>query len=286
MSKRLLVLARCRNEERQVSEFLDMCGCISDGVLFLDDHSTDNSLKIAQNHASVLQAWKSYGDSSAHVLDGPDFIALLSVARTYDPDWVLILDLDERVDPDQFNMHASKAMSTDVTAINLLWPYYNQQSHKWVYWGWGPNNDKNQVRIKFKTNVFLRFDAISTVPIAGIVKPSCSPSNPVFTNLVLQHLVLRPAYERLHKWERRLPVETKGHLGYDPELLRQRLDAIRQLPHDALTTDLWMESIEREHGHIGEINRNDFHINSRPTWDMLLSHVPTLKDYASTKKLI
>lgn len=48
MKKRIIVLTRCKNESRLLPSFLDVCSEISDGVLFLDDHSEDNSLEIAK----------------------------------------------------------------------------------------------------------------------------------------------------------------------------------------------------------------------------------------------
>jgi glycosyltransferase involved in cell wall biosynthesis len=280
MKKRIIVLTRCYNEARQLGSFLDMCGEISDGVLLLDDHSTDGSLDIAENHKSVLMAWDSYCDTSAHVTEGADWVSLLSAARAYNPEWVLLLDADERIDPIQFNNHIDKILKVDANMINLMWPFYNELTNKWTYWGYGPNNNQNQIKLKFKKNVFMKFEDIATVnPNISNTKPKCKNTKQVYTNLVLQHLCIRPAKERLNKWQRRMPIESEIHLGYPKQYLLDHISKIEKLDDKSPTTDKWVDSMEKEYGSTGSVNQKDFYISEEPSWEMLISHVPEMEKH-------
>lgn len=287
MKQKIIVLTRCKNESRNLPEFLDICESISDGVLFLDDHSSDNCLDIAKNHNGVLRAWDSYTVTNDHIQDMIDWIALLSAAQCYDPDWVLLLDVDERLDPVQFNNHKEKLLDTDANAINLMWPFFNEITNKYTYWGWGPNNDKNKIKIKFKTNIFLRYkDILPIDPKKFNTKPVCKNPKTIYTNLVLKHLSVRPAKERLYKWDRRLPIEQENHLGYPKKYLIDHLEYLKGLDPDSPTTDKWIDNIEKEHGIFSPIDRENLIVSDKPTWEMLISHLPDMTKHKEDGKYL
>lgn len=286
MKKNIIVLTRCRNESRQLNDFLNMCGEISDGVLFLDDHSIDGSLDIAKSHKSTLRAWSSYSKSDQHIEESTNWIELLTMAEPYQPEWVLLLDIDERLDVVQFNNHYEKLKKLDANMINFMWPFYNEITNKAIYWGWGPNENKNQFKIKFKKNIFLKFKDITPICKNKIInKPSCRKLKQIYTNIVLKHNCIRPAKERLEKWARRLPVENELHLGYPKEELIQYVDCLKKIDPNTPTTDKWLDSMEQEHGTEFSINRSDLIASYNPTTEMLIKHVPDLM-YLKNKELL
>jgi glycosyltransferase involved in cell wall biosynthesis len=282
--KQLVVLVRCRNEERQLVNFLDMCGSVSDGVLLLDDNSSDNSLSIAKSHPAVLKAWKSYQDTSERMGEGCDYVSLLTIAQAYEPQWILILDVDERLEPEQFNAHKDKIFASEYNSVNLLWPFYDEISNKAVFWGYGPQSNKEQVKLKFKSRILMKFEDIGPVVGTYAEKPRCKNQRSGWCNIVLKHLCVRPAKERLEKWERRLPLETDKHLGYNKEILISHVDKLKRLPPDHPTYDKWLDSMIKEHGFDWSLNTSDFHIEDSPCWQMLLSHLPTASRFVEEGK--
>jgi glycosyltransferase involved in cell wall biosynthesis len=292
-NNRLIVLTRCRNEERQLADFLDMCGSISEGVLFLDDHSTDNSLSIAKSHPAVLKAWKSFQRTEGCMGEGCDYVALLTIAKAYDPDWILILDADERIDPSQFILHKDKIFSSGYNSVALMWPYCDETNNKAVFWGYGPQFNKNQVKIPFKRNILMKFEDVD--PIYAFrnnkptqhVKPHCKNQNSGWCNIVLKHLCVRPASERIEKWERRLPLEEESMLGYDKNILVDHMESLRNLPPEQPTYDKWINSMMKEYGSECVLNTRDFYLEDNPSWNMLFSHLPMLRDqFGEGKQLI
>lgn len=293
MNNRLIILTRCRNEERQLVDFLDMCGSISQGVLFLDDHSTDNSLSIAKSHPAVLKAWRSFQYTEECMGEGCDYVALLTIAQAYDPDWILVLDVDERLDPTQFNLHKDKIFSSDYNSVSLMWPHYDENNNNAIFWGYGPQLNKNQVKIPFKRNVFMKFEYV--YPMHAFwdnkptqhCKPTCGDQSLGWCNIVLKHLCVRPANERVEKWERRLPLEEESMLGYNKNILIEYVESLRNLPPEQPTYDKWISSMMKEYGSEFVLNTRDFYLEDNPSWNMLFSHLPMLRDqFGEGKQLI
>jgi len=286
MEKNLVVLVRCRNEARQLVDFLDMCGSISDGVLLLDDHSTDDSLSIAKSHPAVLHAWKSFQLTKTHIGEGCDYISLLTMAQAYSPKWILILDADERFEIEHFNKNKQKIMESNYNSINVMWPFYDELNNKIVYWGWGPKNNKDQIKIKFKRNIFMKYEDIMPMGLESLHKPYVKNLKAGFCNLVLKHLCVRPVVERVEKWNRRIPIETEGHLGYSKDILLEHIESLKKLPSDHPCYDKWLEGMIREHGTEYNSNNNDFILQDSPNWEMIKSRIPHLVMTFGDKELV
>lgn len=267
-----------------MSDFLDMCGSISDGVLLLDDNSSDRSLSMAKSHPAVIRAWKSYQDTRERMGEGCDYVSLLTMAQVYDPRWILILDVDERLDPDQFNAHKDKIFASEYNSVSLMWPFYDEATRKAVFWGYGPRSNKDQVKVKFKRNILMKFGDIAPVVGTYANKPHCTTQRTGWCNIVLKHLCVRPAKERLDKWERRLPLENERHLGYSKDILLDHLEGLKDLPPDHPTYDKWLDTMIKEHGSDWSLNTSDFYIEGSPSWRMLSSHLPVASVFAEEGK--
>lgn len=178
-------------------------------------------------------------------------------------------------------------MSTEANTINVMWPFYNEISDNMIYWGWGPANNKEEIRIKFKTNIFLRFKDIMPVDASTFnSKPKCKNSNILYTNLVMKHLCVRPAHEILNKWKRRLPIESEAHLGYPKHYLIEYLEYLSTLEPLAPTTDKWIDGMEKEHGTKSFIDTTNLYMDSQPKVEMLTCHAPEISELISNKKIL
>ena len=92
----------------------------------------------------------------------------------------------------------------------------------------------------------------------------------------MKHLCVRPAKERLHKWERRFPLENEAHLGYCKDILADHIEGLKKLPPESPTYDKWLDSMILEHGSEFSLNASDFYMGDSTSWQMLLSHVPSV----------
>ena len=95
----LLCLTPVRNAEADLPGFLEAAACCCDGILALDDGSTDATYDILA--ASPL-VWKILRNPRREDYRGWDDAAnrnrLLEAAATYSPEWIISLDADERLD--------------------------------------------------------------------------------------------------------------------------------------------------------------------------------------------
>jgi glycosyltransferase involved in cell wall biosynthesis len=96
----LVALLPVRNAERWLSEWLAAASEWADGVIALDDGSTDASRVILQNHPLVRRVLRN---PVRPTFEGWDDRAnrqrLLDAAEEFSPRWVMFLDADERVAP-------------------------------------------------------------------------------------------------------------------------------------------------------------------------------------------
>ena len=88
------VVALCRNEEQDLSQFLEHLLPWVDEIVLVDDGSTDHTLDIARNAGrivSVIVSPRQSGEYYSHQRNKG-----ISAARS---DWLLHMDIDERVTP-------------------------------------------------------------------------------------------------------------------------------------------------------------------------------------------
>ncbi len=195
----LLILVRARNEEKHIQGFLDHCGKISDGVILLDDHSTDKTLSIAKNHPYVIHAFESFSNDSH---DGVDWNSLLTITTVFTSKWVLILDVDERLEEQRFLKYKDQLLSNKkVSAYGFLWVFVDK-SNMCSYCVPG--------KLPRKKTVLIKHDCVEGCwyPLtekAHHVKPSIKQEYPsLMSNIRIKHFVeIRTAREMRDKYQRR-----------------------------------------------------------------------------------
>ena len=85
-----------KNEEDMISRWLERTSSIVDGIIVLDDGSTDSTPEIIKNHPKVLQIITNPVNLGWKVMENRN--RLLTVAKSYNPNWILISDTDEILD--------------------------------------------------------------------------------------------------------------------------------------------------------------------------------------------
>ncbi len=94
-----LALIPVWNKEGHLAATLDSLEGIVNGVLVLDDGSTDNSVAIAKKHPLVRAVLKKKRKSLSEWHDAYNRHELYMAAAKYSPEWVICVDADEELDP-------------------------------------------------------------------------------------------------------------------------------------------------------------------------------------------
>ena len=91
----IAAVALCKNEEKDLPAFLANCNEWADEIILVDDGSTDGSREIAEAHASVRFISHPMGQTG---FAGQRNVGIESAVS----DWILHLDVDERLGPELF----------------------------------------------------------------------------------------------------------------------------------------------------------------------------------------
>lgn len=95
---RLLALLACRNEMRYLPEYFANVSAQVDGVIALDDGSTDGSADFIAAQASTLELIRLPSQEPHHWDEPRNRRLLIEAAGRHGADWVLALDADERIE--------------------------------------------------------------------------------------------------------------------------------------------------------------------------------------------
>ena len=98
-SPRIVCLLPARNVASQLPTWLDAASAFADAVIALDDGSTDDTGAVLAAHplvATVLANEPRIGHLGWH--DGRNRNRLLAASAALEPDWIMSLDADERLD--------------------------------------------------------------------------------------------------------------------------------------------------------------------------------------------
>lgn len=127
----LIALLQAKNEAEHIGDWLENVGPAVDGIIALDDGSTDGTREILAAHPRVLelmsnppgQSWNEYANQ----------VALIKAARRHGASWLLCLDADERLETalaGQLPALIAEADSRGVTAFALqLRDLWNDEEH-------------------------------------------------------------------------------------------------------------------------------------------------------------
>ena len=100
MTQRLIILVPVRNAAADLSGLFDSVRPFCDGIVALDDGSSDGSRELLEREPLVLRLLTSpVRKSYTGWDDAGNRNRLLEAAGSFAPDWVLSLDADERIDP-------------------------------------------------------------------------------------------------------------------------------------------------------------------------------------------
>src|SRR3954471_17036378 len=98
---RLLCLLPARNAANDLSGFLESAGEFCDAVIALDDGSTDHTAEILFSSPLVKQLLRNpTREDYCGWDDSKNRNLLLEAAAELEPDWIISVDADERIDAD------------------------------------------------------------------------------------------------------------------------------------------------------------------------------------------
>jgi len=97
MSKmRLIAVSGIKDEKLLIDRWLQRTAEFADGIVVVDDGSSDGTHETLMKHKSVLKVHRNQPGSARNQLK--DLKTALRMAQSFDPDWILFLDGDEIMD--------------------------------------------------------------------------------------------------------------------------------------------------------------------------------------------
>lgn len=105
---RMIAIIAVRNEERRLDGWLANVAPHVEGIVALDDGSTDRSAAILGSHPAVLDVLRA-GPERTHWDETTNHRRLVQAAIDHGADWILALDADERIER-TFRVRAERAI--------------------------------------------------------------------------------------------------------------------------------------------------------------------------------
>jgi glycosyltransferase involved in cell wall biosynthesis len=122
--RRILALVPIRDEMRFLPDLFENLSGQVDGVIAVDDGSTDGSRKFLESHPLVVELRTLPPGAQDEMEDGQNHLTLLDAAWKHGADWFLGIDADERLERD-FRRRAETEIdrAEEVGAIALWLPF-------------------------------------------------------------------------------------------------------------------------------------------------------------------
>jgi glycosyltransferase involved in cell wall biosynthesis len=164
---KIIGICRLRNESHIIQDTLDHVSKFVDGIIILDDASTDNSLDICRKHEKVIGCithtiWEPDPAKRA-ILEGSQRQQLYLKALEYNPQWIYYSDADEFA----YNFPDLENSQADAYRFRL-YDYYitegdknkNWKERKWL----GP--EYRDILMLFKPHPGIKFKSrVPTLPV-------------------------------------------------------------------------------------------------------------------------
>jgi len=137
----LLCLLAVRNASADLPRMLASVAGTCDGVLALDDGSTDDTRGILEEHPAVLGVLRNRPrPTAASWHDGANRNRLLAAAGALRPQWAVFLDADEIL-PERDAVELARWLATDpdptaaygFRLLRMWGPSHHEAVHRWVY---------------------------------------------------------------------------------------------------------------------------------------------------------
>jgi len=118
---RLLALLPFRDEMRFLPGLFENLAGQVDGVIALDDQSRDDSRAFVESQPLTIDLLTAPGGTEAGMEDGRRHVMLIDAVWDHDPDWLLGIDADERVER-EFRQRAKVEISrSEASGEAALW---------------------------------------------------------------------------------------------------------------------------------------------------------------------
>lgn len=124
--RRVLGLVAFRDEERFLPGLLENLEGQVDGLVALDDGSTDRSAEIVGGHPLTVELLRVPAGTHEELEDGRLHRALVEAAWSHEPDWLLGLDADERLERD-FRRRANRVIrGAENDGFDAVWVHFRE----------------------------------------------------------------------------------------------------------------------------------------------------------------
>lgn len=116
-----IVLVQSHNEANNVTNFLNNIGLFFDGIIMLDDESSDETYEMASHEKLLLKVRKKRKE----FLDLENRNILLILSSFFSVEWLCFMDFDERINPQfaDFSFLNNKQIDTVTFNIIHLWDH-------------------------------------------------------------------------------------------------------------------------------------------------------------------
>ncbi|SEG22785.1 glycosyltransferase family 2 protein, partial [Parabacteroides chinchillae] len=192
----LIALIPTYNESERITDCLRSVEKYCDGIILLDDESTDDTYRIAQSDKLLIKAKKVRTEFN----DKQNRNILLDIASFFKAEWFIFIDADERFD-DRFVDLREVMKRDDVDTVGVwianLWDSVetyrtdmedtNPYSKNGLWFRWRMFRDKGRMQINAKRHLHFK-----SVPYSG---------NMHFSKTLLLHLGYLDLTDRNRKYE-------------------------------------------------------------------------------------